>query len=196
MQTSSSRDMEVDAVGKDGSKGNSKAGKGKSKNHGGDECYICGRQGHIQKDCWYKDTKGNKGKGKPKGKGKQKGKSKDKNNPVTEVSQNDAQSSNSSQIVVNFTPDWIFAVAWAEAYDHVSGLEFAAHIPVLPRFDTGVVRNADGSEIPTHGRRRVRFQLENGQTAAVEFEVMNVKRCIFSIGRLIDKALVLTSRNK
>ena len=73
------------------------------------------------------------------------------------------------------------------AYDHVCGPEFAANIPLLPRLDTGVVRNADGSEIPTHGRRRVRFQLEDGQTAAVEFQVMNVKRCIFSIGRLIDQ---------
>ena len=33
VQTSSSTDMVVDAVGKDGSKGKSKAGKGKSKNH-------------------------------------------------------------------------------------------------------------------------------------------------------------------
>ena len=120
------------------------------------------------------------------------------------MSQDDAQSSNSSQIKANFTSDWIFAVTWADswkesheseieilldsgAYDHVCGPEFAANIPLLPRLDTGVLRNADGNEIPTHGRRRVRFQLEDGQTAAVEFQVMNVKRCISSIGRLIDQ---------
>ena len=83
----------------------------------------------------------------------QKGKSKDKNNPVTEVSQDDAQSSNSSQIVANFTSDWIIAVTWADnleeiyeseveilldsgAYDHVCGPEFAVHSPLLPRLDT------------------------------------------------------------
>ena len=117
------------------------------------------------------------------------------------MSQDDAQSSNSSQIVDNFTSDWIFAVTWADiwkesheseidiildsgAYDHVCGPEVAAHILLLPRWDTGVVRNADGSEIPTHG---LRFQLEDGQIAAVEFQVINVKRCIFSIGRLIEQ---------
>ena len=49
------------------------------------------------------------------------------------------------------------------------------------------MRNADGSEIPTHGRRRVRLRLKGGQIASVEFQVMNVKRCIFSIGRLIEQ---------
>ena len=73
------------------------------------------------------------------------------------------------------------------AYDHVCSPEFANHSPLLPRLDTGTVRNADGSEIPTHGRRRVRFRLEDGQIASVEFQVMNVKRCIFSIGRLIEQ---------
>ena len=74
------------------------------------------------------------------------------------------------------------------AYDHVRSPEFAVHSPILPRLDTGVVRNAEGSEIPpTHGRRRVRVQLEDGQTASVEFQVMNVKRCIFSVGRLIEQ---------
>ena len=73
------------------------------------------------------------------------------------------------------------------AYDHVCSLEFANHSPLLPRLDTGTVRNADGSEIPTHRRRRVLFRLEDGQTASVEFQVMKVKRCIFSIGRLIEQ---------
>ena len=115
-----------------------------------------------------------------------------------------AQSSNSSQIVANFTSGWIFAVTWADnleeiyeseveilldsgAYDHVCGPEFAVHSPLLPRLDTGIVRNADGSEIPAHGRRRVRFRLEDGQTASVKFQFMNVKRCIFSIGRLVEQ---------
>ena len=65
-QASSSTDMEVDAVCKDGYKGKSKGGKGKSKNPKGDECYICGKRGHVQKDCWYKETRGEKGKAKSK----------------------------------------------------------------------------------------------------------------------------------
>ena len=105
-------------------------------------------------------------------------------------------------MVANFTSDWIFAVTWADnleeiyqseveilldsgAYDHVCSPEFAVHSPLLPRLDIGVVRNADCSE--THGRRRVRLRLEDGQIASVEFQVMNVKRCIFSIGRLIEQ---------
>ena len=117
-----------------------------------------------------------------------------------EVSQEDSQSSNNSQIVANFTSDWIFAVTWAAsleeiyeseveifqdsgAYDHVCSPEFANHSPLLPRLDTGTVCNAHGSEIPTHGRR-VRLRLEG---ASVEFQVMNVKRCIFNIGRLIEQ---------
>ena len=133
--------------------------QGKSKKTKSDECFICGRRGHGQKDCWYKDTKGNKGKGKFKGKGKQKGKGKDKNNPVTEVRQDDSQSLNGSQKVANVTTDWIFAVTWADnwektheseveilldsgAYVHVCiPEEFAIHSPLLPRWDTGVVRN-------------------------------------------------------
>ena len=183
--------------------GKSKCGKVKSKTPKGDECYIWGKRGHVQKHCWYKDTRGEKGKGKAKRKGKQKGKGKDKDKPVTEVTQEDSQSSNNSQIVASFTSDWLFAVTWADnleeiyesegeilldsgAYDHVCRPEFATHSPLLPRLDTGVVRNADGSEMPTHGRRRVRFRLEDGQIASVEFQVMNVKRCIFSIGRLIE----------
>ena len=139
---SSSTDMEVDVVCKDGSKGKSKCGKRKSKNPKGDECYIWGKRGHVQKDCWYKDTRGERGKGKIKGKGKQKSKGKDKDKPVNEVSQEDSESSNNSQIVANFTSDWIFAVTWADnleeiceseveilldsgAYDHVCSPEFA-----------------------------------------------------------------------
>ena len=49
------------------------------------------------------------------------------------------------------------------------------------------MRNADGSEITTHGRGRVRLRLEGGQIASVEFQVMNVKRYIFIIGRLIEQ---------
>ena len=167
-------------------KENRKVARGRARNPKGDECYICGKRGHVQKDCWYKDTRGDKGKGKVKGKGKQKGNGKDKDKSVTEVSQEDSQSSNNRQIVANFTSDWIFAVTWAAsleeiyesevkilldsgAYDHVCIPEFANHSPLLPRLDTGTVRNADGSEIPTHG------------------QVMNVKRCIFSIGRLIEQ---------
>ena len=157
-----------------------------------------------RKTVGTRDTKRNKGKGKFKGKGKQKGKGKDKNNPVTEVRQDDSQSSNGSQKVANFTTDWTFAVTWADtweetheseaeiilnngAHDHACSPELAVHSPLLPTLDTGVVRNADGSGKPTHGRRRVRFQLENGQTASVDFQVMNVKRCIFSIVRLIEQ---------
>ena len=132
-QASSSTDMEVDAVCKE----NRNVARGRAKKNKGDECYICGKRGHVQKDCWYKDTRGEKGKGKVKGKGK--------------------------------LP------------------EFATHSPFLPRLDTGVVRNADGSEMPTPGRRRVRFRLEDGQIASVEFQVINVKRCVFSIGRLIEQ---------
>ena len=144
-QASASTDMEVDAVCKDGHKGKSKGGKVKSKNPKGDECYICGKRGHVQKDRWNKDTRGEKGKGKVKGKGKQKSKSKDKDKTVTEVSQEDSQSSNNSQIVASFTSDWIFAVTWAAsleeiyeseveilldsgAYDHVC----SNHSPLLP----------------------------------------------------------------
>ena len=58
------------------------------------------------------------------------------------------------------------------------------------------MRNADGSEIPTHGRRLVRFQLEDGHTASVEFQVMNVKRCIFSIGRLIEQGFGIDFENQ
>ena len=38
----------------------------KSKNTKGDECYICGKRGHVQKDCWYKDTRGEKEKARSK----------------------------------------------------------------------------------------------------------------------------------
>ena len=202
-QASSSKDLEVDAACKDGHKGKTK-GKGKSKNRKRDECYICGMRGHVQKDCWYKDTRGEKRKGKVKGKGKQKGKGNDKDKPVTEVSQEDSQSSTNSQVVASFTSDWIFAVTRADnseeicesgveifldngAYDHVCSPEFATHSSLLPMLDTRVVRNADGSEIPTRGRRQVRFRLEDGQIASVDFQVMNVKRCIFSIGRLKEQ---------
>ena len=203
-QASSSTDMEVDAVCKDGYKGKLKGGKGKSKNPKGDECYICGKRGHVQKDCWYKDRRGEKRKNKVKGKGKQKGKGKDKDKPVTEVSQEKFPELEQQPKNGHFTPYWIFAVTWADnleeiyesdveiildsgACDHVCSPEFATHGPLLPRLDTGVVRNADGSEIPTHGRRRVRFRLKDGPTASVEFQVMNVKQCIFSIGRLIEQ---------
>ena len=116
VQASSSTDMEVDAVGKDGNKGKSKGGKGEEEKKKV-MCFICGRRGHGQKDCWHKDTKGKTGKGKFIGKGKQKGKGKDKNHPVTEVRQDDSQSSNGSQMVANFTTDWIFAVTWADNWE-------------------------------------------------------------------------------
>ena len=130
--------------------------------------YIFCKLGHVLKDCWYEDTGGEKGKGKIKGKGKQKGKGKDKDKAVTEVSQEDSQSSNNSQIVASFTSDWIFAVTWTAsleeifeseaeilldsgACDNVCSPEFANHSPLLPRLDIGVMCSADGSEIPTHG---------------------------------------------
>ena len=94
---------------KDGYKGKSKGGKEKSKNPKEDECYICGKRRHFQEDCWYKDTRGEKGKGKVKGKGKQKGKGRDKDKPVTER----------SQMVGNFTSDWIFALTWAASLEEI-----------------------------------------------------------------------------
>ena len=107
--------------------------------------HLCWRE-HVQKDCWYGGTKGCKGKGKQKGNGKGK-KGKDKNNPVTEVRQDDSQSSSSSQIIANFTSEWIFAVARADnwekyhvseaeilldsgAYDHVCSPDFVTRRPL------------------------------------------------------------------
>ena len=69
-------DMEIDAVTKEGK---NHKGKGKSKTDGQKPSYfVCGRVGHMTKDCWFKDTsmgvppnsKGKKGKGKGKSKGK------------------------------------------------------------------------------------------------------------------------------
>eukprot|EP00971_Amphidinium_carterae_P190885 3787957-Amphidinium_carterae.1 len=53
------------------------------------KCEICGRLGHVGKDCWHKEEKNHKGKDKGKGKGKhdkgtskgKKGDGKDKKNP-------------------------------------------------------------------------------------------------------------------
>eukprot|EP00971_Amphidinium_carterae_P350904 6491802-Amphidinium_carterae.1 len=53
------------------------------------KCEVCGRLGHVGKDCWHKEDKHQKGKDKGKGKGKhekgngkgKKGESKDKKNP-------------------------------------------------------------------------------------------------------------------
>ena len=68
-------DMEIDALTKKGKGKN----KGKSKTDGSKtSCFVCGRGGHMAKDCWFKDTgkgsapnsKGKKGKSKGKGKGK------------------------------------------------------------------------------------------------------------------------------
>eukprot|EP00435_Cladocopium_sp_Y103_P044288 s116_g12.t1 len=62
--------MDVDAMGKGKSKYKGKPGKGKGA--GGSQvgpCHVCGRLGHIAKDCWYKSSKGNKGQSKD-GKGK------------------------------------------------------------------------------------------------------------------------------
>ena len=83
-------DMDIDALTK---KGKSHKGKGKSKaDREKSSCFVCGRVGHMAKDCWSKDAnkvntskdcrfkdtnksgppsnKDKKGKGKGKGKGK------------------------------------------------------------------------------------------------------------------------------
>ena len=69
-------DMEIDALTK---KGKNHKGKGKSKTDGQKpSCFVCGRVGHMTKDCCFKDTSkgvppntnGKKDKGKGKGKGK------------------------------------------------------------------------------------------------------------------------------
>ena len=60
-QASSSTDMEVDVVRKDGYKGKSKGGKGKSKTPKGGERYICGSRGHGKKEtAGTKSQKGTK----------------------------------------------------------------------------------------------------------------------------------------
>eukprot|EP00971_Amphidinium_carterae_P334404 6469680-Amphidinium_carterae.1 len=68
-----------------GALGNSqdtKGNKGKGKGRGKGEpraqlrpCYVCGKKGHMAKDCWQRESKG---KGKPKGNGKGNGKGRGK----------------------------------------------------------------------------------------------------------------------
>ena len=102
--------------------------------------------------------------------------------------------------MANFTSVWIFAVTWAAiyesevefllnsvAYDHVCSQ--GGRQPVLFFRGWTLARCAT----PVAARYRLTdegefvFRLENGQIASVEFQVMNVKRCIFSIKRLIEQ---------
>jgi len=60
--------MDVDAMGEGKGKFKGKSGKGKgSSGSTVGPCHVCGRLGHIAKDCWHKSSKGSKGKD---GKGK------------------------------------------------------------------------------------------------------------------------------
>ena len=103
-QASSSTDMEVDAVCKDGYKGKSK--------------HL--RQARTRSErLLVQRNKRRKRKRQGQRKGKQKGKGKDKDKSVTQVSQEDSQSSNNSQIVANVTSGWIFAVTWTASLGEI-----------------------------------------------------------------------------
>eukprot|EP00971_Amphidinium_carterae_P308338 6127425-Amphidinium_carterae.1 len=73
--------MDLGALGQ-GTKGSK--GKGQGRGGKGDQsssqlgpCHVCGKRGHLARDCWQNQSKG---KGKGKDKGKPKGNGKGKNN--------------------------------------------------------------------------------------------------------------------
>ena len=140
--------------------------------------------------------RGETGKGKVKGKGKQKGKGKDKDKPVTEVSQEDSQSWNNSQIVASFTSDWIFAVTWETSRGRNSPGQRCIRPRVQPRVrqpqsSSSKVGHWSGAQRrwqrDTDSRTKTSSFSTGGQIASVELQVRNVKRCIFSIGCLIEQ---------
>ena len=127
-------DMKIDALTK---KGKSHKNKEKSKTDGQKpSCFVCGRIGHMTKDCWFKDTnkvntskdcwfkdtiKGappnNKGK---KGKGKGKGKGKNSVNEVTEstVTPTGGTTASTSQIARITQDDSLYRIVPMEENDN------------------------------------------------------------------------------
>ena len=214
--------MDVDAVtwkwqggnskGKGKGKGKHGKGKGKSKDKDKDgkekgkkdtECWLCGKRGHTQRDCWEKQA------------GKPRVARPDNVQEVLEQPGSESVSSSSVAVISNLTQssgDWVFEISrtltpivkticsvngnleeacvWLDSacYDHVCGSSFAKDCGILrdAEFSRRTdIRAANGRSMQHLGVRTDRMQTVcDHQNLQITFQVLNVERPLISVGKL------------
>eukprot|EP00972_Heterocapsa_arctica_P112970 16434700-Heterocapsa_arctica.AAC.1 len=85
----------------------------------------------------------------------------------------------------------LFLLLDTGSFEHACPRFFRPDIPILPIDESMPARAANGAAMRVYGRKVVVFYLFDDRTITIDFVVMDVRRPLLSVGKLVEKGCQL-----